>query len=401
MTLRTLDQLIDQGVSGKQILVRADLNVPVQNGRVSDATRIRRTIPTINALIESGAKVILLSHFGRPKGQYERVYSLAPIADALSEAMGGVPVKFGVDCVGEPAKLAVSWLHDSEVLLLENVRFHEGETKNDAAFVKELAGLGDAFVNDAFSCSHRSHASITGLAEALPSYAGLALQSEIEALDKALTSPDRPVAAIVGGAKISTKIDVLQQLVEKVDKLIVGGGMANTFLFAKGVEVGQSLCEEELKPTALAIMDAAEKAGCEVLLPTDVVTAGNLAEGEDTAVVNVDDVAVDQMILDIGPETQEHWGEVLEQCKTVVWNGPLGAFEITPFDVGTVTIARWVAMLTKRGKINSIAGGGDVLAALTRAGLRGSLSYVSTAGGAFLEWLEGKTLPGVAVLMDE
>ncbi|MCH2393366.1 phosphoglycerate kinase [Oceanibaculum sp.] len=393
---KTIDDL---AVAGKRVLVRADLNVPMQDGKVSDATRIERLAPTLLELADKGAKVIVLSHFGRPKGKPDAAYSLQPLVAPLSAALGGRPVAFAGDCVGAAAKAVVDGLADGGIALLENTRFHGGEEKNDPDLAKAMAELGDLYVNDAFSAAHRAHASTEGIARLLPSAAGRLMQQELEALEKALTSPQRPVMAVVGGAKVSTKLDLLGNLVAKVDKLAIGGGMANTFLFAKGVEVGKSLCERDLADTAREILAKAEAANCTILLQTDAVVADALAEGAKTAVVGVDAVPADRMILDIGPKTAEAWQAEMADCRTLVWNGPVGAFETAPFDAGTVALARAAATLTKAGTLLSVAGGGDTVAALNHAGVEESFSYVSSAGGAFLEWLEGKTLPGVAALM--
>ena len=397
-SLPKLEDLIASGVKGKRVLVRVDMNVPVEHGKVSDATRITRVVPTLKALMEAGAKVIILSHFGRPEGAFDRELSLAPIADTVGTELGGASVKFAVDCIGSDAEEAVDALQDGEILLLENLRFHAGEKANDPEFVAALAALGDAYVNDAFSCSHRPHASIVGVAEKLPAYAGLSLEKEVETLSKILNDPERPLAAIVGGAKISTKIDLLESLVAKVDVLAIGGAMANTFLYAQGHKVGKSLCEKELKETALTILQHAEEHQCEVLLPEDVIVAKELVEKTNCAVEPIDRVQEDEMILDIGPVTVWRLSHAMEKCKTVLWNGPLGAFEVTPFDVGTISLSRVIAGLTESNGLTSVAGGGDIMSALYRAGLRNGFSYLSTAGGAFLEWLEGKDLPGVAVL---
>ena len=399
--LRTLKDLLKEksSVKGKTVLVRADLNVPMSHGKVADDTRIRRTIPTLQALIKAKTKIVVLSHFGRPEGKVAMDLSLAPITDTLSEALEGVPVHFGVDCVGSAAKYAVEELRPGEVALLENLRFHKEEEASDPGFAKQLAGLGDYYVNDAFSCSHRAHASIEGIAKVLPAYAGLLLQDEVSRLEAALGASSQPIAALVGGAKISTKIKILERLVEKVDMLMVGGAMANTFLYAQGYKVGKSLYEKEYADTAKAIIAAAKDHNCTLMLPSDVVLADRLTFKAPCVVVDSDHVAKDKLILDIGPKTVVEWGNALRNCKTVVWNGPLGAFETSPFDVGTISMARFVAGLTHTGQIQSVAGGGDVLSALACAGLRNSFSYISTAGGAFLEWLEGKTLPGIKVLM--
>ncbi|GAK46575.1 phosphoglycerate kinase [Tepidicaulis marinus] len=395
---KTLDDLYASGpVEGKTILLRADLNVPAKDGKVTDATRLERLLPTIKELASKGAKVLILSHFGRPKGERVPEMTLAPVAVALGELLG-LDVAFAVDCIGDSAKAAAEALPKGGVLVLENTRYHAGEEKNDPAFAKALAELGDIYVNDAFSAAHRAHASTEGIAHLLPSYAGRAMEAELTALDKALGNPARPVVAIVGGAKISTKLDLLGNLVSKVDALIIGGGMANTFLAAKGIEVGKSLCEHDLKETAREIMAKAEAAGCRVVLPADVVVAPEFKAHAPATTVPVDKVPADQMILDIGPDSLAALAGHFETAKTVVWNGPFGAFEIPPFDNGTNGAARHVAMLTKMGEMISVAGGGDTVAALNNAGAADDFSYVSTAGGAFLEWLEGKTLPGVAAL---
>lgn len=397
--LRTLDQLLSQGsVKGKNILLRVDLNVPMKQGKVIDFTRINRVIPTIELLSEKHARVILLSHFGRPNGEYIPDMSLAPIADALSNAMNGREIKFGVDCTGISARNAVDNLQDGDILLLENVRFHSGEKQNDETFSQQLASLGEIFVNDAFSGSHRAHASITGIGKHLPAYAGLSLEKEVTHLEQALHDPKRPVAAIVGGAKISTKLNVLTSLVEKVDHLFVGGAMANTFLLAQGHAIGTSLHEADLVDTARNILEKAKHTGCAVHLPVDVITAATLTEHPPCHACSVEHVPGDSMILDVGADTIAKWITTLDECSTVIWNGPLGAFEYSPFDTATTTLIRKVARMTEEGRIQSIAGGGDILAALSHAGLRDSFSYISTAGGAFLEWLEGKSLPGIEVL---
>jgi phosphoglycerate kinase len=391
---RTLD---DADVAGKRVLVRVDLNVPVKDGRVSDATRIERVAPTITELADKGAKVVLLAHFGRPKGKPDPEQSLKPIAAATSEVIGR-PVAFASDCIGEAAAKAVGAMKDGDILLLENTRFHAGEEKNDPDFARALAENGNIYVNDAFSAAHRAHASTEGLAHLLPAYAGRTMQAELDALEKGLGSPKRPVVAIVGGAKVSTKIDLLQNLVTKVDALVIGGGMANTFLAAQGTDVGKSLCEHDLADTAKAIVAAAKKAGCAIVLPTDAVVARKFEAGAENETVPVGKVPGDAMILDVGPDTVqsiEHW---LEKAHTLVWNGPLGAFEIAPFDRGTVAVAKFAAAQTKEGKLTSVAGGGDTVAALNQAGAADAFTYVSTAGGAFLEWMEGKELPGVEAL---
>ena len=393
-TFRTIDDL---DVAGKRVLVRADLNVPMKDGKVTDTTRIDRTVPTLLELANRGAKVIVLSHLGRPKGQKKPEFTLKPIADALAE-IAGKPVAFGSDCIGPEAAEVVNAMKDGDLAMLENVRFYPEEEKNDQGFAQKLAENGDFLVSDAFSCSHRAHASVEALARILPSAAGRLMQAELEALEGALEKPEHPVAAVVGGAKISTKLDVLGNLAAKVDQLIIGGAMANTFLAAKGVDVGKSLCEHEMADSARAIMESAEKAGCEIVLPTDVVVAAEFAAGAASDTVPVDAVPADKMILDVGPQSIADLNKRLAGYKTIMWNGPLGAFEVSPFDEGTNSVAREAARLTKAGKLLSVAGGGDTVAALARAGAGDDFSYVSTAGGAFLEWLEGKTLPGVAVL---
>jgi len=406
MQLNTIDNLINDGVGvkGKRVIVRCDLNVPMYQGKVSDPTRILRILPTLTKLMNEGAKVIVISHFGRPDGAFKMDYSLAPIADALSLYLSEdmereVDVKFGVDCVGKSAKNAVDHVLDGEIVLLENLRFHVEEKANDDEFAKELASFGDLYVNDAFSCSHRAHASIVGIPKYLPSACGYLLREEVENLHSVLGEPERPVAAIVGGSKISTKIDMLKTLSSKMDYLFVGGGMANTFLYAKGYEIGDSLFEKDLKKTALEIMKEASENGCEIVLPEDVIVAEDLVEKAKCSIARADNIPSNMKILDVGPMSLMNWGGILKKCKTVVWNGPLGAFEISPFDAGSISLARIIASLTINGEIKSVAGGGDVLAALAKSGLRDNLSYVSTAGGAFLEWLEGKELPGVKVLV--
>ncbi|HYE50375.1 MAG TPA: phosphoglycerate kinase [Azospirillaceae bacterium] len=394
MKFKTLDDL---SVSGKTVLVRADLNVPVQDGQVSDTTRIDRLVPTLKEIASKGAKVVVLSHFGRPKGGPDTKNSLRQVAPALEKALGA-PVAFAEDCVGPAAEQAVKALPAGGVLLLENLRFHAGEEKNDADFVGRLAALGDVYVNDAFSAAHRAHASTEGLAHRLPAAAGRLMQAELEALGKALAKPERPVAAVVGGAKISTKLDLLLNMVARVDLLALGGGMANTFLYAQGVDVGASLAEKDMADQARAIMARAKEKGCEILLPKDGVVAKEFKAGAANRVAEIGRTAADEMILDVGPATVEFLGLKLQGARTVVWNGPLGAFEIEPFDAGTNAVAGVVAALTRDGRVLSVAGGGDTVAALEHAGAAGSFSYISTAGGAFLEWLEGKELPGVKAL---
>ena len=396
MPFRTLDNL---DVAGKRVLLRADLNVPVRDGKISDLTRIERLSPTIRELAQKGARVIVCSHFDRPKGKRVPEMSLAPMAAALGEVLGQ-KVRFVEDCTGPAAESAVSMLTDGDVLVLENTRFHAGEEKNDPAFSADLAGLADIFVNDAFSAAHRAHASTDGVAHLLPSYAGRLMQAELEALDAALGNPQRPVAAIVGGAKVSTKLELLGNLVSKVDVLIIGGAMANTFLAAQGKQVGKSLQEAEMHGIALDILDKAAAAGCRVVLPSDGVVSREFRANPPTEIVSVDAVPPDTMILDAGPASVAVLIADLPSLKTLVWNGPLGAFETVPFDAATVALAHAVADATQKGALRSVAGGGDTVSALRHAGVIDKLSYVSSAGGAFLEWLEGKTLPGVAALED-
>jgi phosphoglycerate kinase len=391
---RTLD---DADVKGKRVLVRVDLNVPMENGRVTDATRIERVLSTIREIADKGGKVILLAHFGRPKGGPDDANSLKPLAPVLSGHLGR-PVAFAADCIGSAAKDAVNKMKDGEVLLLENTRFHKGEEKNDSSFVSQLAELGDVYVNDAFSAAHRAHASTEGLAHQLPAYAGRTMQAELEALAKALDNPVRPVMAVVGGAKVSTKLDLIGNLMKKVDVLAIGGGMANTFLAAGGKEIGKSLCEKDLLDTARRILKEAAASSCLIVLPVDATVAGEFKANAPSKVVDIDQVDTGDMILDIGPRAIDAIERLLEDVKTLVWNGPFGAFELQPFDKGTVEVARTAAQLTKEGRLLSVAGGGDTVAALNHAGVADEFSYVSTAGGAFLEWLEGKTLPGVAAL---
>jgi len=391
---RTLDQLDPRG---KRVLLRADLNVPVKDGQITDRTRIERLSPTIRELAEKGARVIVCSHFDRPKGKRVPEMSLKPMAEALSQTLGR-PVGFVDDCIGPEVEAAVAKLQDGDVLLLENTRFHTGEEKNDPELARGLAKLADVYVNDAFSAAHRAHASTEGVARLLPSYAGRLMQAELEALDTALGNPGRPVVAIVGGAKVSTKLDLLGNLSKKVDVLVIGGAMANTFLAAQGHAVGKSLQEAEMHDTARRILEEAKAANCEILLPLDVVVAANLAPHVPTRTVGIDHIPADMMALDVGNDTVAAIEARLRQASTLVWNGPLGAFETPPFDAATVAVAQSVAALTQSAGLKSIAGGGDTVAALKHAGVADRLTYVSAAGGAFLEWLEGKTLPGVAAL---
>jgi len=392
---KTLDRIGD--VRGKRVLVRVDLNVPVADGKVTDATRIERIAPTILELADKGAKVVMLAHFGRPKGGPEPEFSLAPIAEATAGIFGR-PVAFASDCVGTVAAEAIEKLPDGGILLLENTRFHKGEEKNDPAIAEQLARNGDIFVNDAFSAAHRAHASTEGLARHLPAFAGRTMQAELDALEKGLGNPARPVVAIVGGAKVSTKIDLLMNLVKKVDMLVIGGGMANTFLAARGTDVGKSLCEHELADTAKQIMIEAASSGCALVLPVDGVVAREFKAGATSEIVDIDAVPADAMILDLGPKTIEAVARAIDRAATLVWNGPLGAFEIEPFDRATVAAAKHAAKRTREGGLISVAGGGDTVAALNHAGVADDFTYVSTAGGAFLEWMEGKPLPGVEVL---
>lgn len=392
--IRTIDDL---DVAGKRVLVRVDFNVPMKEGKVTDTTRIDRTVPSLQELAGKGAKVIILSHLGRPKGKKNMEFTQKPVAEALAKALGK-PVTFAPDCIGPEAKAVVDKLQPGEFAMLENVRFYAQEEKNDPEFAKKLAEMGDVLVSDAFSCSHRAHASVEALAKLIPSCAGRLMQAEIEALSAALEKPARPAAALVGGAKISTKLDVLGNLTAKVDQVIIGGAMANTFLAAQGKDVGKSLCEHDMLDSARAILERAKGNGCEIVLPTDAVVAGEFKEGAASATVDVDSVPADKMILDVGAHSIDDLKSRLAGLKTLMWNGPLGAFEISPFDKATNAVAQEAAKLTKAGALMSVAGGGDTVAALAHAGVEKDFSYVSTAGGAFLEWLEGKTLPGVAVL---
>ncbi len=394
MTFRTLDDL---DASGRRVLLRADLNVPVRDGRITDRTRIERLCPTIRELAEKGARVIVLSHFDRPKGKRVPEMSLKPMVEALAEALKR-PVAWADDCIGPEAEAAAAALQDGEVLLLENTRYHAGEEKNDPALSQALAKLGDAYVNDAFSAAHRAHSSTEGVARLLPAYAGRLMEAELKALDAALGRPARPVVAIVGGAKVSTKLDLLGNLSRKVNTLVIGGAMANTFLAAQGLPMGRSLQESEMHDTALRILDEAKANGCEVLLPLDLVVAAEFAANPPTRTVAADRVPDGMMALDVGPETVGAVESRLRQASTLVWNGPFGAFETPPFDAATVSVAQTVASLTASSGLKSIAGGGDTVAALKHAGVAERMTYVSAAGGAFLEWLEGKTLPGVAAL---
>ena len=394
MGWNTLDDL---DLAGKRVLVRVDINVPVENGKVTDDTRMRRIAPTVSDILKAGGKPVLLAHFGRPKGKVVPEMSLLPLVPALEAALG-VSVSFCADCRGPAAQAAVEALEDGAALLLENTRFHAGEEKNDAALAAEIAALGDVYCNDAFSAAHRAHASTEGVARLLPACAGRLMQAELSALEAALGAPDRPVVAVVGGAKVSTKLELLGNLVEKVDHLVIGGGMANTFLAAQGIDVGKSLCEHDMAPTAREILAKAQTAGCEIVLPVDVVVAREFAANAANDTVAADACPADAMILDAGPATVAKVAIVLEGAKTLIWNGPMGAFEIPPFDAATNAAARAAADRTRAGQLTSVAGGGDTVAALNQAGAAGDFTYISTAGGAFLEWMEGKTLPGVAAL---
>lgn len=396
MTFRTLDDARDLG--GKTALVRVDFNVPMEDGRVTDDTRLRAAVPTIQRLRDAGAKVALLAHFDRPKGQRVPSMSLEPVVDELENLLGA-PVRFASDCVGPEAKAGLADLDAGGVILLENVRFHPGEEKNDPAFAAQLAELGDVYVNDAFSAAHRAHASTEGLARLLPAYAGESMRRELEALDKALGKPVKPVLGIVGGAKVSTKLDLLKNLVGKLDRLAIGGGMANTFLFAQGIDIGGSLAERDMADTAREILAEAEAKGCEILLPRDVVVATDLKPGVETRTVLArEEIGEDEKILDAGPLTVEALVKAMALSRTLIWNGPLGVFEVPPFDAATVKAAQAAAQLAKTGAITAVAGGGDTVAALHHAGVAEDMTFVSTAGGAFLEWMEGKPLPGVEAL---
>ncbi|MBH9538134.1 phosphoglycerate kinase [Novosphingopyxis sp. YJ-S2-01] len=394
---KTLDDLGD--VTGKVALVRVDLNVPMRDGDVTDDTRIRAFLPTVETLCEKGAKVLLLAHFGRPKGQKSSTQSLSMVVGEVEEVLGR-EIMFVTEIAGDIVAQSIGIMRNGEVAILENSRFYPGEEANDAEFAKAIAANGDFYVNDAFSAAHRAHATTEGLAHLLPAYAGRAMEAELKALASALDNPEHPVAAVVGGAKVSSKLDVLTHLVSKVDHLIIGGGMANTFLAARGIDVGKSLCEHELTDTANDIMERADASGCTVHLPYDVVVAKKFEANAPSRTVNVHEVEADDMILDLGASAAEALGDVLKTCRTLVWNGPLGAFETPPFDEATVALAKTAAALSKDGSLTSVAGGGDTVAALAHAGVTEDFSYISTAGGAFLEWMEGKDLPGVAALSD-
>jgi phosphoglycerate kinase len=395
MAFRTLDDLGD--IKGKRVFVRVDLNVPMADGRVTDETRLWALLPTVSELADKGAKVLLLAHFGRPKGAKHSEMSVSMVLDAL-QAVLGREVMFVPEIAGDVVAQSIGILADGDIALLENTRFWPGEEQNDPELARAVAANGDYYVNDAFSAAHRAHMSTEGLAHILPAYAGRSMEAELKALEAALGSPEHPVAAVVGGAKVSSKLDVLNNLVKQVDHLIIGGGMANTFLAARGINVGKSLCEHDLADTANAILDAADVAGCTVHLPYDVVTSVEFRANPPVRTVNVHEVAADEMILDVGPAAVEALADVLKTCRTLVWNGPLGAFEMEPFDAATVSLARTAAALTREGSLVSVAGGGDTVAALAHAGVTEDFTFVSTAGGAFLEWMEGKPLPGVDAL---
>ena len=394
MTFKTIDQA---DVNGKVVFVRADLNVPAKDGKITDDTRIVRFAPTVKDLVSRGAKVLVCTHYGRPKGAKNAEFSVAFIAPALEKALGQ-PVQFVDDCIGESVKATVSSMKNGDVVLLENVRFYPGEEKNDPDFAQQLAVNAEIYVNDAFSAAHRAHASTEGMAHLLPAYAGLLMAEELNALDKALGNPARPVMAIVGGAKVSTKLDLLSNLITKVDYLVIGGAMANTFLLADGKNVGRSLVEAEMTETAKKIQNEAKGKGCTIILPVDVVEAAEFAEGQIADTVIIDNISDGKMALDVGPRTIEDVCQAIDACKTLIWNGPFGAFEIVPFNAATNAVADYVAKKTKEGKLLSVAGGGDTVSALNKAGVDKDLTYISAAGGAFLEWMEGKVLPGVAAL---
>lgn len=393
--LRTIDDL---EVEGRTVLVRADLNVPMADGRVSDATRIERLTPTLKELLERGAKVVVLSHFGRPKGRVDPSLSLRQVAGPLAQALGLPTLAFAEDCIGPAAESAIGDLQPGQIALLENLRFHPGETENDPEFAAALAKLGDLYVDDAFSCAHRAHASVEGIAHLLPAASGRGMEAELSALSGVLLNPERPVIAIIGGAKVSTKLELLGHLCDRVQAIAIGGAMANTFLAAKGFDVGTSLQEPDMHETARGILERCAEAGCGVILPTDVTVASAFAEGAAHDVVAANAVPHDKMILDIGPDSVRDLSQRIADCRTLVWNGPVGAFETAPFDRGTIALAQAVAKLTAEGSLVSVAGGGDTVAALAKAGVADDFTYVSAAGGAFLEWLEGRALPGIEVL---
>ncbi len=395
MSLKTINDI--ENIKGKKVVVRADLNVPTEDGKITDNSRIERFAPTAKLLSDKGAKVIIITHFGRPKGKKLPEFSVAFMKDSLSKAIGK-PVEFVDDTIGEKVENTISKMNDGDIILLENVRFYAEEEANDAEFSKKLASLGEIFVNDAFSTSHRAHASTEGITKYLPSYAGLLMEEEINALTKALENPAHPAIAIVGGSKVSTKLAVLENITKKVDALVIGGAMANTFLLAQGYNIGASMAEPEMTDTALKIIDEAKKNGCEIILPVDVCVAKEFKANAENKFVGINDVDGDWKIFDVGPETSKMLDKKFEEAKTVLWNGPLGVFELTPFDRGTNELARTVAKLTREGKLTSVAGGGDTVSALNNAGVEDDFSYISTAGGAFLEWLEGKILPAIPPL---
>lgn len=395
MSLKTINDI--ENIKGKKVVVRADLNVPTEDGKITDNSRIERFAPTAKLLSDKGAKVIIITHFGRPKGKKLPEFSVAFMKDSLSKAIGK-PVEFVDDTIGEKVEDTISKMNDGDIILLENVRFYAEEEANDAEFSKKLASLGEIFVNDAFSTSHRAHASTEGITKYLPSYAGLLMEEEINALTKALENPAHPAIAIVGGSKVSTKLAVLENITKKVDALVIGGAMANTFLLAQGYNIGASMAEPEMTDTALKIIDEAKKNGCEIILPVDVCVAKEFKANAENKFVGINDVDGDWKIFDVGPETSKMLDKKFEEAKTVLWNGPLGVFELTPFDRGTNELARTVAKLTREGKLTSVAGGGDTVSALNNAGVEADFSYISTAGGAFLEWLEGKILPAIPPL---
>ncbi len=392
------NRLKDYVVTNKNVIVRVDINVPMKNGKIEDDTRIKAVIPTLKYLAQHQAKVIVISHFGRPEGKVEPSMSVQPLVARVAELLEGIKVSFVDDCIGEKVKKAVEATNYGEVIMLENLRFYKQETKNDPEFSRELASLANLYVNDAFSCSHRAHASITGIPAILKSAAGFLMEEELDGLTNHLENAKKPMMAVVGGAKVSTKLDLLNSLSAKAQTIVVGGGMANTFLYALGKNVGKSLCEKELKDTALQIIETAKANGCQVLLPSDVVVAKKFEAGAECKTVSIDDIAEDDMILDIGAQSSAKVAAELTQHQTLVWNGPLGAFEIKPFNIGTDSFARTAAKLTEEGKLVSVSGGGDSVSALNSVGLADKFTYISTAGGAFLEWLEGKDLPGVAAL---
>lgn len=397
--MQDLRLIEDIELNEKTVLVRVDLNVPMQGGKVTDNTRIVRILPTLNYLLKKNCRIVLLSHFDRPKGKFVPSMSLAPLVDALSELLDGREVKFGVDCVGSAAREAVNRLEKGEILLLENLRFHPQEDEGDVNFARELASLGDVYINDAFSCSHRAHASIVAITQFLPSAAGRLMQQELGVLDSIFAKAEKPIVAIIGGSKVSTKLDLLENLSKNMDKILIGGAMANVFLQAQGHSIGKSLCESGMKKTALSLLKNAEKNNCQIILPVDLMVAKKFSAHAINRVVSVDAIPDELTAVDIGPETVRLFVDEIKASKTVVWNGPLGAFETSPFDVSTASIARSIAALTDGGKIRSIAGGGDTVSAIMHCGLTESFSYFSTAGGAFLEWLEGKILPGVTALI--